>query len=248
MAIIIYGPNPVFESLHSKRTVEKLLILAGSRNKRLLDIENLAVKKGIYVQRVNREKLFEISGTDKNQGIVAFLKEENEATVQDILNLSEKLNEPPLIALLDGIEDPHNLGAIIRSADGAGFHGIILPKRRSVGVTATVVKTSAGASNHVLSAQVSNLSYTIDELKDKGIWFVGADQSGGQIYTEVDLTGALGVVIGAEGQGLHRLVKEKCDFLVKIPMYGKVNSLNASVAAALLFFEVRRQRNLKREI
>src|SRR3989304_4037941 len=115
MAIIIYGPNPVFESLHSKRTVEKLLILAGSRNKRLLDIENLAVKKGIYVKRVNREKLFEISGTDKNQGIVAFLKEENEATVQDILNLSEKLNEPPLIALLDGIEDPHNLGAIIRS-------------------------------------------------------------------------------------------------------------------------------------
>lgn len=246
MSETIYGRNSILEALRAGRQIDKIFIHSDLRHPRLSEISNLARKNRVRIQKVSKAKLLELAGQTNTQGVVAFVQAARYATVEDILNKSEKLHEPPLLAILDGIEDPHNLGAILRSADGAGFHGVILPKRRSVGLTTTVAKTSAGASAHILTAQVANLNYIIEELKRKNIWFIGADQSAEQNYTDVDLTGPLGVVIGGEGKGLHRLVRENCDFLVKIPMYGKVNSLNASVAAALLFFEIRRQRGLKK--
>ncbi|MFQ5652901.1 MAG: 23S rRNA (guanosine(2251)-2'-O)-methyltransferase RlmB [bacterium] len=239
---IIYGRNPVLEAIRAKREIGEIHLVADLRHAKLAEISRLARKQGIPVKKVSKQAVLRVAGEARTQGVVAFVRGSGYVPVDEILRQSETLNEPPLIACLDSIEDPHNLGAILRSADGAGFHGVILPKRRSAGLTATVAKTSAGASAHILTAQVANLNAVMEELKNKNIWFVGADQDAKQAYTEVDLTGSLAVVVGAEGSGLHRLVKEKCDFLVRIPMYGKVNSLNASVAAALLFFEIRRQR------
>lgn len=239
---IIYGRNPVLEAIRAKREIGEIHLVADLRHAKLAEISRLARKQGIPVKKVSKQAVLRVAGEARTQGVVAFVRGSGYVPVDEILRQSETLNEPPLIACLDSIEDPHNLGAILRSADGAGFHGVILPKRRSAGLTATVAKTSAGASAHILTAQVANLNAVMEELKNKNIWFVGADQDAKQAYTEADLTGSLAVVVGAEGSGLHRLVKEKCDFLVRIPMYGKVNSLNASVAAALLFFEIRRQR------
>lgn len=243
---ILYGRNPVLEALRAGSEIEKILIAENVQHPRLTEIARLAKQGRVAVQRVPRAKLSALAPEHKTQGVAAYLSAGKYADVADILKLSADLQEPPLIACLDGIEDPHNLGAILRSADGAGFHGVIVPKRRAAGLTATVAKTSAGASLHIPTAKVGNLNYTIDELKAQNIWIAGADQEGAQLYTDADLTGALAVVVGAEGQGLHRLVREKCDFLVRIPMYGKINSLNASVAAALLFFEVRRQREIQK--
>jgi 23S rRNA (guanosine2251-2'-O)-methyltransferase len=242
MPEIIYGRNPVLEALRAGQNFEKILIAAEVRGAKISEILSQAKKNRVPLQKVPKKILNEVAGTQKSQGVVAIVLSQSYATVDDIVRRSQQLNQPPFLALLDGIEDPHNLGAILRAADGAGVHGVILPKRRSVGLTATVAKTSAGASAHVLTALVSNINYTIDQLKAKNIWIVGADQNATQDYYDADLSGPLGIVIGAEGRGLRHLVKEKCDFLVKIPMYGKLNSLNASVAAALLFFEVRRQR------
>lgn len=244
MPEIIYGHHPIYEALRASQSVEKILLAKSAATPKINKIILLAKKKNIPIEQVSKRVLEQIAGGGKTQGLVALVSAANYATMDAILNRSNQQQEAPFVALLDGIEDPHNLGAILRSADGAGVHGVILQKRRSVGITSTVSKTSAGATAHVLTAQVSNLNYTIDELKNRNIWIVGADQEAERSFTESDLTGALGVVIGGEGHGLHRLVKEKCDFLVKIPMYGRVNSLNASVAAALLFFEVRRQRQL----
>ncbi|MFQ5772392.1 MAG: 23S rRNA (guanosine(2251)-2'-O)-methyltransferase RlmB [bacterium] len=244
MPQIIYGRNPVVEALRAGQRIDKILIAAELKDTKISEILSLAKINHVPVERVSKKILAEVASTSKSQGVLAMVQPTAFATIEDILQKSQQQDEPPLIALLDGIEDPHNLGAILRAADGAGVHGTILPKRRAVGITATVAKTSAGASAHVLTAQVSNLNYTIEQLKAKNIWIVGADQNAERIYYEADLSGAVALVIGAEGRGLHRLVREKCDFLVQIPMFGKINSLNASVAAALLFFEVRRQRGM----
>lgn len=245
MSEIIYGRKPVLEVLRSGKKIEKILIDKNLSRSKINEILTQAKKLRIPVEKISAKLLFKITGIEKNQGIAAIIPSFEYASLSDILAISVKRQEPHFLALLDGIEDPHNLGAIIRSAEGAGVHGIIIPERRAVGVTATVAKTSAGALAYVPIAQVSNLNYTIDSLKKQNIWVIGADQNAQKIYYEADFTLPMGIVIGSEGKGLHRLVKEKCDFLVKIPMYGQVNSLNASVAAALLFFEVRRQRSLK---
>lgn len=240
---IIYGRRPVLEALRATLTFEKILFARNQQGGKIAEIRTRAGKNGIPVEDVPQSVLTKMAGTPKTQGVVAVVRSRSYVSVDEILAESAHRDEPPLLALLDSIEDPHNLGAILRTADGAGVHGVVLPKRRSAGVTSTVAKTSAGASAHVLTAQVSNLNYTIDELKKTEVWIVGADQEGDRPYTEIDFLQASAIVIGAEGRGLSRLVKEKCDFLVRIPMFGKVNSLNASVAAALLFFEARRQRS-----
>ena len=247
MQQIIYGRNPVLEAFRAGRKIAKIFIAEEMKDPKISEIVSLSKQKRVTIEKVSKKLLTHIAGTSKTQGVIAYLQSQPYATVEDILSKSQQLNEPPFVALLDGIEDPHNLGAILRAADGAGVHGIILPKRRSVGLTSTVAKTSAGASAHVLLAQVSNINYTIDQLKAKNIWVVGADQNASQNHFDADMSGPLGIVIGAEGGGLHRLVKDKCDFLVKIPMYGMVNSLNASVAAALLFFEARLQRETSKQ-
>ncbi len=243
MSEIIYGRNPVLEALRAKIPLKKIFLAKGVQDRRLDEIKQSANRRAIAVVVVDRSRLAELAHSEKNQGVVAVLAPSAATSVEAIVQ-SQAGHEAPLIALLDGIEDPHNLGAILRSADAAGVHGVVLPKRRSASPGATVAKTSAGASAHVMTATVSNLTTTIEQLKKKNnMWFAGADQHATQLYTETDLTGAIGIVVGAEGQGLSRLVREKCDFLVRIPMFGKVNSLNASVAAALLFFEARRQRS-----
>jgi len=242
---VIFGYNPVLEIIRAGANIQKLLVATGRRDERISRLIREAEKRGVKLLEVDRNELGEISGTTKHQGVLAFVSDFNPAGIEDILAVSKAKSQPAFVSLLDGIEDPHNLGAIIRSADGAGADGIVLPKNRSARITGTVAKTSAGALVHMKVASVTNLARTIDELKDEDIWFVGADQDSEQNYTEIDLTGPIGIVVGAEGKGMHRLIKEKCDFLVKIPMFGKVNSLNASVAAALLFFEVRRQREEK---
>lgn len=241
----IFGTNPVLEALRAGQQIDKILLADRPGDRRLHEIVQQAKKRRIPCQRVSKQELQAVAGAAKTQGVVAFVQDLGYVSVRDILAQSQAQDEPALLACLDGIEDPHNLGAILRSADGAGLHGVIIPKRRAASVTGTVAKTSAGAASHVLTAKVSNLNYAIDDLKREGLWFVGADQDGERSYADVDMSGPIGIVVGAEGQGLHRLVREKCDFLVKIPMYGKVNSLNASVAAALLFFEARRQRERK---
>lgn len=241
MAELIYGRNPVFELLNSGLQLEKLF-LAETGDSRQRELAALAKKGRIGIERVSKNRLTEIVGHEKHQGVAAMMVLPGFVTTEDMLALAKSRNEPPMIALLDGIEDPHNFGAILRSADGAGFHGVVITKKRSVGLTPTVIKTSAGAAMYVKIAQVTNLSRTIDVLKKQGIWLIGTDGAAQMNYTEVELTGPVGIVIGAEGKGLHRLVREKCDFLVKISMFGKIDSLNASVAAALLFFETRRQR------
>ncbi|MFQ5708088.1 MAG: 23S rRNA (guanosine(2251)-2'-O)-methyltransferase RlmB [bacterium] len=245
MTHIIHGRNPILEAFRAGHKIEKILVAVEVKGPRLKEILNLAHKNNVPVENISKKVLNQLSGTAKAQGVAAIVAMQSLATVEAILQKSRQLNEPPLLALLDGIEDPHNFGAILRSADGAGIHGVVVPKRRSVGLTPTVTRTSAGASAHVLVAQVSNLNYTIDQLKAQNIWIVGADQDAKQEYSVADFSGPLAITIGAEGRGLHRLAKEKCDFLVRIPMFGKINSLNASVAAALLFFEARRQRTHK---
>jgi 23S rRNA (guanosine2251-2'-O)-methyltransferase len=241
---VIYGRKPVLEALRSDLQIDSILLLRSIQESAVAQLVALARKSGVAVRRVSKEEIEQLTGSCTNQGMAAILSGYKYYELGDLLKQSEDRGEPPLIALLDGIQDPHNVGAILRSADGAGVHGVVLPKKRSAGITGTVAKTSAGASAHVMTARVSNLNYTIGFLKGKGIWFVGADEDGDKVYTDADLTGPIAVVIGSEGEGLHRLVKEKCDFLVRIPMYGQVNSLNASVAAGLLFFEIRRQRGL----
>lgn len=199
-------------------------------------------KKGdTILSFVAKERLDQMSETGKHQGVVAYAAAYGYAQVEDILNAARKKNEPPFVILLDGIEDPHNLGAIIRTANQAGAHGIIIPKRRAVGLTATAAKASAGAINYTPVAKVTNLVKTMEQLKEEGLWFVCADMDGGVMYGQ-NLKGPIGLVIGSEGDGVSRLVKEKCDFVTKIPMFGDIDSLNASVAAGVLAYEVVRQR------
>lgn len=237
----IEGRNAVLEAFRAGKTVDRLFVLSGSQDGPIRTIVDKAKKMDTIISFVTKERLDQMSQGGKHQGVIAYTAAYEYAEVEDILAAAKEKNEAPFILLLDSIEDPHNLGAIIRTAHQAGVHGIIIPKRRAVGLTATVAKTSAGAINYLPVAKVTNLSVTIEELKKEGMWFVCADMDG-EIMYNLDLKGPIGLVIGSEGEGVGRLVKEKCDFIAKIPMYGKVDSLNASVASGILAYEIVRQR------
>lgn len=243
-ASYIEGRNPVIEALKSDRQIEKVIIAKGTKEGSISKIVAMARDKNIIIQNVDRSKLDSMSDTNAHQGVIAIAAEYAYKTIDDILSLAEERGEAPFIIILDEIEDPHNLGAIIRSAECAGAHGVIIPKRRSVGVTAVVAKTSAGAVEYVPVVKVTNISDTIEQLKKLNIWVYGADVEGENYYYEKDLRGSIALVIGNEGKGMSRIVKEKCDFLIKIPVLGKVSSLNASVAASILTYDVVRQRGV----
>ena len=237
---LIFGTRAVIEAIEAGKDIDKILIKRGLQNE--LSRELFEALKGqlIPVQRVPIEKLNRLT-TKNHQGVIAYAAAYNYAEVEDILALAREKNEPPFIFLLDNIEDPHNLGAIIRTANLAGAHGVIIPKRRAAGLTATVARTSAGALNYTPVAKVTNMANTIEELKKEGLWFVCADM-GGEVMYNLNLKGAIGLVIGNEGEGVSRLVREKCDYIASIPMKGDIDSLNASVAAGVLAYEIVRQR------
>lgn len=238
----IIGKNPVIEALKSEREINKLLIAEGSQKGQMQQIIGLAKQRNILVQFVPKKK---IDGMveGNHQGVVAQVAAYEYVELDDLFVAAEKKNETPFFLLLDEIEDPHNLGSIMRTADAVGAHGIIIPKRRAVGLTATVAKASTGAIEHIPVARVTNMARTIDELKERGIWIAGTDAMGTEDYRSFDGTLPLGLVIGSEGKGMGRLIRDKCDFLIRLPMKGHVTSLNASVAAALLMYEVFRKRN-----
>ena len=237
----IEGRNAVLEAFRSGRTIDKLFVLDGCKDGPVQSIMREAKKHDTIVNFVTTERLEQLSETKKHQGVIAMAAAYGYSTVDEILARAEEKGEPPFLVLLDNIEDPHNLGAIIRTANLAGAHGVIIPKRRAVGLTATVAKASAGAINYTPVAKVTNLTQTIKELKEKGIWFVCADMGGTTMY-DLDLKGPIGLVIGNEGEGVGKLVKENCDFIASIPMRGDIDSLNASVACGVLSFEIVRQR------
>ena len=237
----IEGRNAVLEAFRSGKTIDKLFVLDGCHDGPVNTITREARKGDTIINYVSKERLDAMSKTGKHQGVMAYAAAYTYAEVSDILDAAREKNEPPFIFILDGIEDPHNLGAIIRTANLAGAHGVIIPKRHAVGLTATVARTSAGALNYTPVAKVTNISATIEELKKEGLWFVCADMGGETMYN-LDLKGAIGLVIGNEGDGVSRLVKEKCDFIASIPMKGDIDSLNASVAAGVLAYEIVRQR------
>lgn len=241
MAERLEGRNPILEALKSGRTIEKIVLAKGEKHGSVRKIIQLAKEKGIIIQETEKKKLDLITKSANHQGVIAYVAAHSYVAVEDILAIAEERGEDPFVLVLDGIEDPHNLGSIMRSADGAGVHGVIIPERRAVGLTAAVAKTSAGAIEHLAVAKVTNIGRTIEFLQEKGLWVAGADMQG-TLYTEADLTGPLALVIGNEGKGISRLVKEKTDFLLRIPMLGRVSSLNASVAAALFMYEAVRQR------
>ena len=235
------GRNAVLEAFRSGKTIDKLFILDGCQDGPIKSIVREAKKTDAIINYVDKERLDRLAGTGHHQGVVAIGAAYEYAEVDDILASAKEKGEDPFIFILDEIEDPHNLGAIIRTANLAGAHGVIIPKRRAVGLTATVAKTSAGAINYTPVAKVTNISQTIDELKEQGMWFVCADMGGETMYN-LNLTGPIGVVIGNEGEGVSRLIREKCDFVASIPMKGDIDSLNASVAAGVLAYEIVRQR------
>ena len=237
----IEGRNAVLEAFRSGRCVDKLFILAGCQDGPVRTIAREARKKDTIINYVSKERLDQLSETRAHQGVIAQVAAYEYSTVEEILEKAEEKGEPPFLVLLDNVEDPHNLGAIIRTANLAGAHGVIIPKRRSVGLTSTVAKTSAGALNYTPVAKVTNLVRTIEELKEKGIWFVCADMGGESMY-RLNLTGPIGMIVGNEGEGVSRLVREACDFTASIPMKGDIDSLNASVAAGVLAYEIVRQR------
>ncbi|MDF3001089.1 MAG: rlmB [Bacillota bacterium] len=238
---IIIGRNPVMEALKSGREIEKLMILKDAEGS-IKKIIGMAKEKKLHYQLVDKAALERIADGRVHQGVAAVVSNYEYCDVEDLLEKAREKGEDPFLIILDGIEDPHNLGAIIRTADGAGAHGIIIPKRRAAGITDVVAKASAGAVEYVPVAKVSNIAQTVDKLKELGVW-VGACDMGGTEYHKADLRGKIALVIGAEGEGISRLVKEKCDFSLSIPMCGTISSLNASNAAAILMYEVRRQRS-----
>ena len=241
--LTIEGRNAVIESFRSGKTIDRVFILDNCQDGPIMTIKREAKKTDCLIKYVSRERLDQMSETGKHQGVIAYAAAYEYAQVEDILKLAEEKQEPPFLILLDNIEDPHNLGAIIRTANLAGAHGVIIPKNRAVGLTAAVARTSAGALNYTPVAKVTNLVKTMEELKKKGMWFVCADMDGTRMY-DLNLTGSIGLVIGNEGEGVGRLVKENCDFIASIPMKGNIDSLNASVAAGVLAYEIVRQRLL----
>ena len=242
----IEGRNAVLEAFRAGRTVDKLFVLDGCRDGAVLTILREAKKQNTIVSFVKKERLNQMSETGQHQGVIAQAAAYAYSSVEDILSAAAEKGEDPFIILLDGIEDPHNLGAIIRTANQAGAHGVIIPKHRSAGLTAVAAKASAGAVNYVPVAKVSNIGAAIEELKTKGLWFVCADM-GGTVMYDCNLTGPIGLVIGSEGSGVSRLVREKCDFTAAIPMKGNIDSLNASVACGVLAYEILRQRLYQRK-
>lgn len=239
--LTIEGRNAVLEAFRAGRPVDKLFVQDGCKDGPVQTITREAKKHGTVIQYVAKERLDQMSETGRHQGVIAYVAAYEYAEVEDILKLAQDRGEPPFIFLLDGIEDPHNLGAIIRTANLAGAHGVIIPKHRAVGLTATVAKTSAGALNYTPVARVTNLVSTMEDLKKRGLWFVCADMGGETMY-RLNLTGPIGLVIGNEGNGVGRLVRETCDMTASIPMKGDIDSLNASVAAGVLAYEIVRQR------
>ena len=238
---LVIGRNAVRELLAGGRDIEKIYIRSGEREGSINLLIGEAAARRIPIVEADKSRLDAMCGGAAHQGIIALAAEKNYCEVSEILAYAASLGEKPFIVLCDGVEDPHNLGAIIRSAECCGAHGVIIPKRRAVGLTSVVSKSSAGALEHMRIAKVTNLASTMDELKEEGLWFYAADM-GGEAYEKNDLSGAVGLVLGSEGEGISRLVKEKCDFTVSIPMYGRVNSLNVSAAAAVLLSEIARQR------
>ncbi|WP_302417798.1 23S rRNA (guanosine(2251)-2'-O)-methyltransferase RlmB [Blautia marasmi] len=239
----VEGRNAVLEAFRSGRVVDKLFVLERCEDGPVRTILREAKKHDTMVRFVKKERLDQMSETGKHQGVIAMTAAYDYAEVEDILNKAREKGKPPFVVVLDNIEDPHNLGAIIRTANLAGAHGVVIPKNRAVGLTATVARTSAGALNYTPVARVTNIARTIEELKKEGLWFVCADMGGTSMY-QLDLKGPIGLVIGNEGEGVSRMVKEKCDFVASIPMKGDIDSLNASVAAGVLAYEIVRQRLL----
>ena len=240
----IEGRNAVIEAYRAGRPIDRLFLLDGCQDGPVVTIRREAQKHGTPVKYVSRERLDQMSSTGKHQGVIAYGAAYEYAQVEDILQAAKEKGEPPFLFVLDNIEDPHNLGAIIRTANLAGAHGVIIPKNRAAGLTATVAKTSAGALNFTPVARVTNLARTMEELKKEGIWFVCADMGGTRMY-DLDLTGPIGLVIGNEGEGVGKLVRKSCDLTASIPMKGDIDSLNASVAAGVLAYEIVRQILLK---
>ena len=240
-SLVIEGRNAVLEALRSGKPMDKLYVLDGCQDGPIRTIVREAKKHDVILQFVTKERLNQLSETGKHQGVIAHAAAYEYAQVEDMLELAKSRGEDPFIFLLDNIEDPHNLGAIIRTANLAGAHGVIIPKRRAVGLTATVARTSAGALNYTPVARVTNLKKTVEDLKKQGLWFGCADMDGTVMY-DLDLKGPIGLVIGNEGEGVSRLMKENCDFVAGIPMKGDIDSLNASVAAGVLAYEIVRQR------
>ena len=243
--LTIEGRNTVLEAFRAGKTIDKLFVLDGCQDGPVRTILREAKKTDCIVNFVKKERLDQMSETGKHQGVIAYAAAYEYGTVEEMLERAKEKNEQPFLILLDNIEDPHNLGSIIRTANQVGAHGVIIPKRRAVGLTATVAKASAGAINYTPVAKVTNLVKTMDELKKQGMWFVCGDMGGDSMYS-LDLTGPMGVVIGNEGEGVSRLVKENCDFVATIPMFGDIDSLNASVAMGVLSYEIVRQRMAKK--
>ncbi len=243
--LTIEGRNAVLEAFRAGKTIDKLFVLDGCQDGPVRTILREAKKTDCIVNFVKKERLDQMSETGKHQGVIAYAAAYEYGTVEEMLERAKEKNEQPFLILLDNIEDPHNLGSIIRTANQVGAHGVIIPKRRAVGLTATGAKASAGAINYTPVAKVTNLVKTMDELKKQGMWFVCGDMGGDSMYS-LDLTGPMGVVIGNEGEGVSRLVKENCDFVATIPMFGDIDSLNASVAMGVLSYEIVRQRMAKK--
>ena len=239
--LTLIGRNPVLEAFRAGKTIDRLFVQDGLREGPISTILREAKKHDTMVDFVKKQRLDEMAGGEAHQGVMAYLASFHYYEVQDILDYAAEKDEPPFIFLLDGIEDPHNLGAMIRTANLCGAHGVIIPKRRAVGLTSTVAKTSAGALNYTRVAKVTNLSADIEELKEKGLWFVCADMGGETMY-KLNLKGSIGLVVGNEGKGVSDLVKKKCDMVASIPMFGDIDSLNASVATGVLAYEIVRQR------
>lgn len=243
----VEGRNAVIALLESGKDINKIFISDGEKHGSINKIIALAKERKVLVTEINKAKLNKMAKTENNQGVIAFVPPFEYSDVDEMLEYAKSKNEDPFIIILDGIEDPHNLGAIIRTAETAGVHGIIIPKRRAASVNSTVAKVSAGAVEHIKIARVNNLTQTIKELKEQGIWIYGTDIEATDYYYNQDLTGPIAIIIGSEGFGMSRLVKEKCDFLLKIPMKGKTTSLNASVSSGIVIYEAVKQKKNKEE-
>lgn len=239
---LVEGRNAVIEALKSDRTIEQVLVAKGDTKGSINVVLGIAKEKGTVIKYVDRAKLDDLSQTGAHQGVIAIVTPYKYFKLDDIISYAQDKNEEPFVIILDELEDPHNFGSIIRTAEVCGVHGIIIPKRKNVGVTPTVYKTSAGAIEHMKIAKVTNINATIDELKEKGLWIYGADMTGENYCYNTDLRGPMALVIGSEGKGISKLTKEKCDVLMRIPMVGKISSLNASVAGGIMMYEVLKQR------
>jgi 23S rRNA (guanosine2251-2'-O)-methyltransferase len=237
------GRNPVIEALKANRTINKILVAKGDREGSIKQILALAKDKGIIIQEVDRSKLDSVSTTHAHQGVIAFVSAKEYVELEDILKIAEVKGEDPFLIILDEITDSNNLGSILRTANAVGAHGVVIPKRRAVGLTSAVSKASAGAIEYVPVARVTNIAQTIELLKKKNVWVVGTDASGKKAFYDHDLKGPIALVIGSEGEGMGKLIKEKCDFIVNLPMKGEISSLNAAVAGAIIMYEILRQRS-----